>query len=103
MDVEGWRIWYTDGRVFSSDSVNWGDLPADGVLVVIVYYDEGDRKHFDHCEWYFHEPGTELFGTTDNLEEAYLRYPDASFKRGRWTDLETFQTVRRAAWDSESP
>lgn len=101
--VVGWRAWYTEERRFSSADTDWTELPVDGVLVIVVYYDDGDRKHFDHREWYFHEPGTDFFAATDRLEQAYVRYPDVDFKRGKWTDQETFESARQEAWDSEPP
>lgn len=105
-----WRAWYTDGRVFDSRSHAWRDIPLDGMLVLVVYYDEEDahgrpkRKIFDHEDWYFHEPGTDLFGTVRGPVDEHLpRYPGAVFKRGKWTTEEEFIRAREEAYDSEAP
>lgn len=109
MAIVGWRVWYTEGRVFDSRNCQWQDLPDDGVLILYLYYDEwsGDgnvrhRQKFLGDDWYFHEPGTDLFGSNnDSLEENRERYPDAIFKRGKWTSFSEFQAVQQEAWESE--
>lgn len=112
MDVAGWRVWYTDERVFASDATDWRALPDDGVLVFVIYYDAfsgGDgsvrrRQILSGEDWYFHVPDSDLYGAnSDPLDENEARYPDAVYKRGKWTDAATFERVREQARDSTWP
>ena len=36
--IVAWRAWYTDKRVFDSETTRWEDLPAIGVLFIRLYY-----------------------------------------------------------------
>ena len=103
MTVAGWKIWYTDDRRYSSQEVDWEDLPRDGVLYLTVYYDEWTganenvryTQNYSGDDWYFHRPGTDLFGSnTDSLGENWLRYPDCIFKRGQWATKSELDRVR---------
>lgn len=107
--VAGWRIWYTDDRVFDSDEADWRALPDDGVLTLVIYYDEfsgrdnsvRQRLILNGQDWYFYDPGTDVFGAnSDPLETNKERYPDAVFKRGKWTTRAEYERVRKRARDS---
>jgi hypothetical protein len=37
-ELLGWKIWYTDGTVFTSESTKWEDLPVFGVQVVKKFW-----------------------------------------------------------------
>jgi hypothetical protein len=36
--IRGWRIWYDDGRSFSSKDTEWENLPKDGVTHFCLYF-----------------------------------------------------------------
>lgn len=106
--IDGWRVWYTDDRVYNSNDTDWSSLPDDGVLILCIYYDRwnrtGDVRYrliLSGDDWYFYNPDTGLFGSnTDTLSENENRYPNAIFKRGSWGTAEEFERVRNAAFDS---
>ena len=41
-----WRAWYADGASVDSDSATWHDLPADGLVVLKVWPDDGPKQLF---------------------------------------------------------
>lgn len=92
-----WRVWYTNGRTFDSDDTDWRALPDDGVLAVRLLFGEGQQTIYGH-DHYFHVPGTDLFGGSDDpVEEIHERYPGAIVKRGKWAPTEEWRTVKREA------
>lgn len=111
MNVEGWRAYYTDGRAFDSATHDWVDLPDDGLLVLVIYYDRwsGDgtvqqRMTLDGDDHYFHVPGTELFGcNNDPIEEIERRFPGAVVKRGKWTEATEFYYTKERARSAGCP
>ena len=39
----GWKVWYDDGSVFSSLDGDWKDAPAEGVQILVEYYEDGTK------------------------------------------------------------
>lgn len=90
-----WRVFYDGGRVFDSDSTEWKALPYDGVQVVVVYLDPGERILSGH-DYYF-KAGDVIGGNSDSPSSIRKRYPGVSIKRGRWTsDGEITEIKQRA-------
>lgn len=48
-----WRAWYADGAVYSSADVAWADLPAEGMVGVVVYLAHPYRRIVDGADWYW--------------------------------------------------
>ena len=111
MTVTGWRAYYDDGREYDSESDAWVDIPDDGLLILVLFLDrwsgEGTVQHrttLDGEDWYFHEPGTNLFGAnSDPREMNERRYPNCVFKRGKWAEDDTFYATKDRAYDAEAP
>lgn len=110
--VDGWIAYYTEDRRFTSEDTDWVDLPDDGVLHVQIFLDAyaGADNSIQYStilsgdDWYFHVPGTDLYGSNDDTpEEIEERYPGAVCKRGKWTDPATFKAVRERAENDEWP
>ena len=109
--VVGWRIYYTDGSGYNSSDTKWEDLPEDGVIVLVLYLDEysggGEVQHrivLDGSDYYFHIPGTELFGSNNDMpDEISERYPGAIIKRGKWTESSTFKATKTEAMKAKCP
>jgi hypothetical protein len=81
------KAWYTDGRVFEgSDPASWASLPSDGVLLVVVYFEDNTRRMCIGDDYYGAFTAKDGYWTiihnshTDNAE----RYPDVVWKRGCW-------------------
>ena len=75
----------------------------------MVYYDDhvGERNRrvgMSGAEWYFSD-GDQMFGySNDPIEELKKRYPEAVFKRGKWTSLQDYVSITEACWaDWELP
>jgi len=103
----GWRLWYVGGATFDHRSGDWADAPDDGVLEMMVYYDEKDGqgrpKRLGGSGDFFFSDGAQLFGCNDDtLEENQRRYPQACFKRGKWAEADEYHaTHKRASEDYE--
>lgn len=107
MAVVGWRVYYTDSRVYTSERTNWKDLPEDGVLLLKLYYDEwaNDRVRYTKVlsgdDYYFHVPDSDIFGcNNDPPSETVSRYDGLTkeyIKRGKWTTREEMEAVRERA------
>jgi len=102
MKVIGWRAWYADGSKYDSASTNWRGLPEDGVIVVVLYFDDKTRRIMDGSSWYFqakHESGEFIYGENDDSpEENRKRYGESiSLKRGQWTTEEVMYGSQKEA------
>jgi len=69
--VIAWKAWYSDGKVYRSESLDWSDLPDDGVVAINLYYDKltpaGDayRRFMQGSDYYFRviqEDGSIIYG-----------------------------------------
>ena len=92
-----WRAWFTNDRIFDSQDVTWRELPDDGVLVVRVLADEGQQSIYGY-DHYFHDDKL-IAGSDDEVETIINRYDvtESDIKLGKWTDYETWLTVKREA------
>ena len=92
--VVGWRVWYDGGRTFDSRTMQWADLPDDGLQVMVVYYANGNRSMESGNDIYFEAPGKSgglIYGSSlEPKRHILVRYPKAIVKKGRWT---TYQEI----------
>jgi hypothetical protein len=104
MNILGWRCWYEGDAVYQGRTfTEWQALPADGVIHVMVYYDQNDRsgkplrmslQGHDH---YFLTPNGVLGSNNDTLADIKQRYPGASIKRGKWVLADEQQKINKLA------
>lgn len=95
MEVIAWKVWYVGGASYCSTGYAWEDLPNDGVLGVKVFFDEHSAggvqlsRVMSGRDWFWRSPaldGKDIYGCNDDeLEENKVRYPNGSWKRGKWT------------------
>lgn len=109
MRVAAWKVWYADGsRHVGTTPEAWAELPADGVLVVMLYYDEHAetpphvrlRRIMQGNDSYWLQPGEpdHIYGQSNDPPGAIReRYPGAMVKLGRWADDGTYKEVEQAA------
>jgi hypothetical protein len=102
MDVLAWKAWYRGGQAFCSTGREWSELPADGVLGVVVVFD--DRCPSSGVQLRRMVSGTDLYWACEidghfticqgsHEDRPEKRYPGASIKRGAWTSDEEMQRV----------
>ena len=112
MAIAGWKAWYTDNRVYRSNLRKWEDLPKEGVLLVMVYYDDMApngkpfRDIIHGSRRYFMATGSSgnlfLKGSLWNenkLLGTYSTKPEW-VKEGVWDDDETIKRVVQEALDT---
>lgn len=94
----GWKAWYTGGRKFDSSRTAWADLPDDGALAIVIYFDERSadrlpqRRIMTGSDYYFRDG--DIYGqNNETAEDNRRRYPNASFKRGKWTTDDEMQRI----------
>ena len=102
MHVRGWKIWYGDLTVYSSNNGPFKDALDDDVAYMYVYLEDGDRRRrqgHSGQDWYFSDD-TGLFGSNNDSKVSNLiRYPDCSFKRGKWMHPARYEAIRLMARD----
>lgn len=55
--MRGWRAFYADGRAYASTRVAWQELPARGLVGVVVYLSHPYRRILDGHDWIYLEDG----------------------------------------------
>lgn len=106
MKVIGWRAWYANGSEYDSAVTRWEDLPDDGVLVVMLYFDDKTRRIMDSSDWYFrirHKSGDFIYGENNGSpEENKKRYGESiSLKRGKWTTEKLMRDSQKEAMQTK--
>jgi hypothetical protein len=48
-----WTALYTQGRRYHSDSHEWRELPAEGCLAVVAFYDNGYKEALLSGDWFY--------------------------------------------------
>lgn len=97
--MAGQVLWYADGRAYSTKDTPFAEMPEDGVLVRIIYFEEKNGAGLRHRElqrgydWYFTTPEGICGGNNDSAEEITRRYPGAVLKRGIWAATEEFARI----------
>jgi hypothetical protein len=94
-----WRIYYDDGRIFTSDDGPFDSAPPDGVLFIL-------QKHGDRIETI---SGADYYALIDDTIVAtgdlgpILRRLAPWCKFGRWTSIKRYEEIgRRVAIDAKS-
>lgn len=102
--IIGWKIWYTEGRKYSSLETEWKDLPDDGVLFLVTYKEEYEPNKRYRCkwhamDWYGFDDDQLFVANNDTLQDNQNRYPTVNFKRGIWVSDEEYKEVEKEADD----
>jgi hypothetical protein len=102
VDVLTWKAWYRGGQAYCATGHEWADLPDDGVLGVVVVFDEKSpgtevqlRRFVSGSDLYW---ACEIDGHFTICQGAWedkphKRYPGAEIKKGVWTSDEEMQRV----------
>jgi hypothetical protein len=102
MRMTAWKAWYRGGSSYCSSGVDWADLPDDGLLGIVIVFDEfapGTTTRLRRIV-----SGSDLYWMVDLLgrpticqgsheDKPEKRYPGASIKKGVWTSDEEMQRV----------
>ena len=89
MILVGWRVYYDNGSERSSTDSSWEELPADGLLAVVEYYDDGTREVHHSRDYYILDDG-KAYGT--NAIHPYLAKL-GTVKFGRWSRNGLFHDI----------
>jgi len=100
VEIRGWKIWYEDLTTYSSKNGLFADAPDDGFIYMYVYLQDGDKRRrqtHSGVDTYFSDDNG-LFGSNnDSLEDNQKRYPNCSFKRGKWVHVARYEAIRLMA------
>jgi hypothetical protein len=103
----GWRAWYVGGAVYEGTTLqSWRQAPEDGLLVVMVYFDEfmGSERiraiaQGDDCYWI--QSDGSIAHNSDTPESNKQRYGrNIPLKRGMWTAVAEYEAAVAAAMAS---
>jgi hypothetical protein len=102
MDVLTWKAWFRGGQAYCSPGTEWENLPDEGVLAVVVVFDEKSpgtdvtlRRMVSGSDLYW---AAEIEGHWTICQGCWedkpaKRYPGASIKHGVWTSDDEMQRV----------
>ena len=87
--IAQWHAWYADGHYYTSEQMEWDELPQLGVVIVLVLFDDGSRQCLNGNDIYF------KFGEllqNDNDRDGLLRkFPNIKF--GTWVEPNTYKAM----------
>ena len=102
MNVAAWKAWYRGGQAYCGTTRDWEELPDEGVLAVVVVFDEKAPG----CDFYLRRmvSGSDLYWACEidghwticqgsHEDKPARRYPGAIIKHGVWTSDEEMQRV----------
>jgi hypothetical protein len=105
--VVGWRIWYADGKCYSSAETDWAVLPDDGALIVMVYFSDDTKRIMSGGDYYWKwvtDDGEIAYGRSDaERPPDPARYPGVVAIRGKWASDVRFSAAEEAAHRSTWP
>ena len=112
MKVAGWKAWYTQNRVYRSSDDIWEDLPKEGILLLLVFFDEfsttgirykeiiqGNRRYFKSIG----SSGNEFYkGSLWNEKKLLKTYSTKTewIKEGIYDDDATIQRITNEALEA---
>jgi hypothetical protein len=79
--VIGWKIYYGDGSVLTSEESTWSESPSEGVLIADVFFEETYRRYV-RGTWV-----TENYKDILRGFDYYWQNPDGSFAAGQARDV----------------
>jgi hypothetical protein len=85
-----WRIYYDDGKIFTSNDGEWAEAPLDGVLFVLQKI--GDRVVTQSGADYYYLIDGDVAGTGD-LGPLLRQLKFIKF--GRWTSIKKYEAVSK--------
>lgn len=95
-----WRAWYADGSSVTSDESTWHDLPADGLIIWKVWWDEHRKGLFcghDSIWWDGEGQVYQLDLPEPFHEVAAAEAAAGRLKRGVYIDSEAYAAVYEEA------
>lgn len=86
--ITGWRVYYADGTIFTSKTtIVWSDVPSDGALGLVVFFDDGTKRRITGGDYYFIDMASAKYGMDKGQgADLALKYPGAFLVRGMWTN-----------------
>ena len=101
--IVAWRAWYTNGRVYDSETTRWEDLPETGVLFIRLYYRTRPYgRYMSGSDYYWRSVDGAIYAH-DHVLSAQIPQEcwDASLvKRGEWTTDQEMADVMYGAVDT---
>jgi hypothetical protein len=104
------RAWYEDGSAYSCADVPWQELPAEGMVGVVVYLDPHVtpyRRIVDGCDWYWLADGQIQGVMTHAQWGKFAPAPNVGclscLKRSGVMDDDAFRGVQREMMAAREP
>lgn len=113
-NVIAWRAYYDTGVVLDSELTTWAALPATGLIIIMLYFDEVDkdsgvryRRILEGSDWYFQTQRPETSPDRsgyDQSDGATPRVDSRDPKMGKLVTDEQFAAIEaRALGDLKEP
>ena len=93
--ITGWRAYFHDGTIRTSKTfTTWNDLPIDGMLGLVVYFDDNTKRRSTGGDYFYLDTTTDKYGMDKgNQVDLAVKYPAAFLVRGIWTDDENMKRI----------
>lgn len=98
-----WRVWYSDGNVYSSEAHSWASLPSIGIIIVVAYKETG-KTVYNGGDWYWMENGEIKYissGEWGTWKEKPITHCLSCVKQGVGVSDEEFLKIHKEAWNSK--
>ncbi len=93
-----WKIWYDNGKTFSSEDGPADEAPLDGVQVIVEKRSDRDSIVHQGRDYYFWNGENWVSGDIGSLEK-WLRDVLPNLKHGRWSKDSIFEKAMEEVRD----
>ena len=93
--ITGWRAYFADGSIRTSKTFkSWEDLPTDGMLGLVTYFDDGKKRCVTGGDYFYLDTSSNKYGMDKGEHIALaVKYPATFLVRGMWTDDENMKKM----------
>lgn len=92
--IVGWKVWYSDGSVYSSRDSKWEDLPKYGIITLKKFFIPYNED----------KPIVEIQSNSDYYcpDDSFVTEKDLiNIKAGHYVSNEVYQKIRRQAVEDQ--
>lgn len=93
--ITGWRAYFHDGAIRTSKTfTSWSDLPTDGMIGLVVYFDDGTKRRSTGGDYFYLDTLIGKYGMDKGGQVGLaVKYPATFLVRGMWTDDENMKKM----------
>lgn len=101
-EIIGWRAWYTEERVYDSDSTRWEQLPRQGALVFVFYLPTNGKRHIMQGQDYYWKHG-DCFDCDNDIGKLPPGIDGRNVKMGKEISDDKWRRLYAKAYETREP